>query len=368
MKKLILLFVFGAISSVNGQVVFDQSDFVTVGTTITYGLDDDVSNLTLDLGTSGSGQSFDFSNLQTDELMDVGFYDPASVQGGADFPSADMAIERQMDEYDFINVSSSQVEVTGFSYLFFPPTYESIPAENNHTLMEFPASINSPILVDTAVFDGDFYSDGLIPSPIAAFWDPDSVRIKRVVYYENEVVGEGILTDVLANNHNVLKMETVESVIDTMWGWTAGDGWEQLDPVISALIGIESESTVYRTRYISKDLGYYVVDVTTEANGTPISAKFLSDQSLCCTTVTGVDNPQPPNQIVYPNPSIGLFRLQTGMSGYEEVFDALGQRIFYGDHRDNAEIDLTSFPDGVYTIRLMSGTDQAVQRLVKKSY
>ena len=72
-----------------------------------------------------------------------------------------------------------------------------------------------------------------------------------------------------------------------------GDGlnlavWERPPAIVESQIGVPSNTTVYRTRFISKDLGYYVVDVTTDMNGTPISATHKSDQSECCTSVEEV--------------------------------------------------------------------------------
>ena len=95
MKKLIPLFVLGAIGSANAQVVIDEVDFPAIGESITFGDDAEIdASLNFNLGPNGGGQTFDFSMLQTDALFDVGFYDPSTVQGGSDFPSADLAVDQ----------------------------------------------------------------------------------------------------------------------------------------------------------------------------------------------------------------------------------------------------------------------------------
>ncbi|MFM1876660.1 MAG: hypothetical protein RL266_2397 [Bacteroidota bacterium] len=332
MKKLIPLFVLGTVAAANAQVVIDESDFPSIGASITFGDDGDVSGLTLDVGSTGQGQSFDFSNLETDGIFNVGFYDPTTVDGGSDFPTADLAVDQVGGIYAFAEVSSGSVDIIGLGGDFAGqlgspiPIVVSLAANDPWTLFEFPASVNSPVLMDTAHFEGKFFSDGLVPAQFSAFWDPDSVQVKRVIYYEVEVTGDGSLTDVLGGTHSVLKTNVIETSIDTIWGWTASGGWERPPSFVESLIGVPSNETVYRTRYISKELGYYVVDITTEANGTPISATHKSDQSECC---TGVEEIVAAGQnVLYPNPTSDFIRVRTGGDIYEfNVYDMTGKLL-----------------------------------------
>ena len=331
MKKLIPFFVLGTVASANAQIVIDESDFPTAGTTITYGRDGNVTDLTLDLGTTGSGQTFDLSNFNTDELFDVGFYDPASV-GGSAFPTADLAVDQIGGIYAYSEVNSGEVDIIGLGGDFAQQLGSPIPievnleAQNPWTLFEFPSSVSSPVLTDTAHFEGKFFSDGLVPAQFSSFWDPDSVHVKRIIYYEAEVVGDGSLTDVLGGTHDVLKVHVVETNIDTIWGWTQADGWERPPAFVEGLLGVPTNETIYRTRFVSKDLGYYVADVTTEANGDPIEATFVSDQSECC---TGVEEIVAAGQaVLYPNPTNDFVRVRTGGDIYEfNVFDMTGKLL-----------------------------------------
>jgi hypothetical protein len=359
MKKLIPLFVLGTVASTNAQVVIDQADFPVAGETITFGDDADVSNLTLDLGSTGGGQTFDLSNLETDELFDVGFYAPGSVTGGSDFPTADLAVDQVGGIFAFAEVGAGSVDIIGLGGDFAGqlgspiPIVVSLEAQDPWTLFEFPSSVSSPVLMDTAHFEGKFYSDGLVPAQFASFWDPDSVQVKRVVYYEAEVVGDGTLTDPLGGTHNVLKMEVVETNIDTIWGWTASDGWERPPSFVEGLIGVPSNETVYRTRFISKELGYYVVDVTTESNGTPISATFKSDQSECC---TGVEEIVAAGQnVLYPNPTNDVVRVRTGGDIYEfNVYDMTGKFLVSELlTMDQQAVNLEGLSTGLYIFQMV---------------
>lgn len=360
MKKLLPLFVLGTVASANAQVVIDEADFATQGTIITFGDDADVSDLTLDVGVAGGGQTFDFSNLGTDDLFDVGFYDPATVTGGADFPDADLAVDQVGGIFAFAEVGNGRVDIIGLGGDFANqvgsplPLEVSLIAQDPWTLFEFPASVNSPILEDTAVFDGTFFSDGLVPAEFSAFWDPDSVRVKRVVYYEAEIVGDGQLTDVLGGTNNVLKMGVVETSLDTLWGWTAADGWERPPALVEGLIGIPSQTVVHRQRFISKELGYYVVDITTEANGTPVSATHVSSQDQCCTSVEEVVARG--ENVIYPNPTNDFVRVRTGGDIYQfNVMDMSGKllqttRVTF----DGESVELNGLSNGLYIYQMLN--------------
>ena len=332
MKKLLPLFVLGTVASASAQVVIDQSDFPTVGTTITFGNDNDCSTVSLGITATGGVQTYDVASLETDDLFDVGFYDPTTVDGGSDFPSADLAVDQIGGIYAFAELNSGSVDIIGLGGDFAGqlgspiPIVVSLVAENPWTLFEFPASVNSPVLMDTAIFEGKFFSDGLVPAQFSAFWDPDSVQVKRVIYYEVEVTGDGTLTDALGGAHNVIKTNVIETSIDTIWGWTASGGWARPPALVEGLIGVPSNATIYRTRFISKELGYYVTDITTEANGTPISASHVSDQSECC---TGVEEIVAAGQnVLYPNPTNDFIRVRTGGDIYEfNVFDMSGKLL-----------------------------------------
>jgi hypothetical protein len=361
MKKLLPLFVLGTVASAHAQVIIDQVDFPIAGATITYGDDADVTNLTLDVGTTGGGQTFDFTNFETDGLTDVGFYDPATVTGGADFPTADLAVDQIGGIYAFAEVGVGSVDVIGLGgdfagQLGIPGSVViSLEAEDPWTLFEFPASVSSGLLLDTAVFEGRFESTGLLPPEISLVWNPapDSVWVKRVINYEANIVGDGTLTDPTGATHNVLKMLVVENSIDTLWGWTASTGWERPPAIVEGIAGLPSNETVYRTRFISKELGYYVVDITTESNGTPISATFQSNEAECCTSVEEVVARG--ENVIYPNPTNDFIRVRTGGDIYQfNVMDMSGKLLQTSRVTiDGETVELNGLSNGLYIYQML---------------
>ena len=368
MKKLIPFFVLGTIASANAQVEIVQADFATVGDTITFGdQSSGVDTLGIDLGSTGSGLTFNFSSLQTESLFEVGFYDPAGVDGGADFPTADVAVDQIGGIYGFTTINSGSVDIIGLGGDFGPqlgiPTSAilSLPATDPWTLFEFPASTSSPVLLDTAVFQGRFPTGDLLPEAVSFVWpDLDSVWVKRTIYYEADIVADGVLTDPLDNTHNVIKVNVIENSLDSILGRDSITGiWE--DPPSALLesiagIVIPSNDTVYRTRYISKELGYYVVDLTTDENGVPESATFVSDASQCC---VGVEELVSRGQtVLYPNPTNDFVRVRTGGDIYEfNVYDMTGKlHVSELLTMDNQAVRLEGLANGLYIYQMI---DQA---------
>lgn len=362
MKKLLPLLFIGAIGSANAQVVIDEADFPQVGESFLFGTDTDIPAsfaATINLGGTGAGQTFDFSMLPTDSLFTVGFYDPATVTNGLDFPTATMAVD-QSQAYGFVEVSSGTVDVIGLGGDLGPqlgsptPLELSIPATNPWTIFTFPSSLGTTFM-DTAVFDKKELSAGLIPSEISFVWNPapDSVRIKRTVYIESEMDAEGSLTNVLGETHDVLRMTVVETNVDSLWGWNAQNGWHLPPPLAQSLIGLPSTSTTFRTRYLSEQLGYYVVEFETDGNGTPLNATFISDASQCC---TGVEEIVAAGQnVLYPNPTSDFIRVRTGGDIYQlNIMDMSGKLLQMERLTiDGQTVELNNLANGLYIYQMV---------------
>ncbi len=360
MKKLLLLFVVGAVASANAQVVIDEADFPQVGESFNFGTDLDVSDLTsLSLGTTGAGQTFDFSMLQTDSLFEVGFYDPSTVLGGGDFPTAEMAVD-QSGAFGFVQVNSGTVDVIGLGGDLGPqlgspvPLELSIPAINPWTIFTFPSMLNTTF-TDTAVFDQSVLATGLLPAQIGLVWSPapDSVRIKRTVYIASVMDGEGVLTNPLGQTHDVLRMNVVETNVDTLWGWTASGGWALPPAIVQGFVGLPGTATVYRMRYLSDQLGYYVVDMTTDQAGTPLSATFISDQSQCC---TGVEEIVAAGQnVLFPNPTNGNIRVRTGGDIYQLNIMDMSGKLLQSEQLtiDGQTVELNGLANGLYIYQML---------------
>jgi len=360
MKKFIPLSLLGLVAvNANAQLVIDESDFPTAGTSLLFGQDEDLTGLTINLGTASSTpQTWNFTMLETDTLITTAFYDPSTVQGGDEFPNSDLAVD-QFGGYAFAEVSSGSVEILGLAADFanvlgLPISFPAvIPAVDPWTIFTFPSSVGTAY-TDIAVFDAKFFSTGLVPSPYNFVFNPDSVRFKRHISTTSIIDAEGTLTDQLGSTHQVLRQNFIETTVDTIWGWSQSTGLWTMPAGFPGIFPNPAVSTFNRLRYISKDLGYFVVQITLDDQGNPASSTHISNESMCCTSVEEVIASG--HNVVYPNPANDVLRVRTGGDVYTfDILDLSGRTV--ASHAltyDGQNVDVSGLTSGLYVYRMVS--------------
>jgi hypothetical protein len=355
MKKLILLLFISFTINVNAQIVINAADFPTPGTSF-WMADNDELPLGVDVGiASVTPQTWDFSMLITDTLYEIEFSDPGSVDPNGNFPYADFALD-QFGGYAFADTSANGVQIIGISADFgaalgLPVPFEaSVMADDPWKIFEFPSSVGVSYL-DTAVFDFKFDSDGLVPFPFNLAWDPDSIRVLRTYYSEAEIDAEGTLTDVLATTHNVLRQNVVETSIDSVWGYIGGS-WDPA-PNFPGVFDNPQVSIDTNMRFIGQEVGYIVVEVSMNGDGTPKTATFMSDPSECCTGIeevvaAGVN-------VLYPNPTASSVQIKTGGDVYDlRIMDMNGKLLQVERLTvDGQTVELTGLANGLYVYQMV---------------
>ena len=106
----------------------------------------------------------------------------------------------------------------------------------------------------------------------------------------------------------------------------------------------------------SSSFGTYTV-MGTDANGC-INSHSISITFVTCSGIKSYSNS--PEIAIYPNPSNGIFNVQSDRPlGVVEVFDLMGSRIYYLISKNmNAGIDLSSFAPGFYYMRVLGSTSK----------
>lgn len=360
MKKLIPLSLLGLMAvNANAQLVIDESDFPTAGTSLLFGEDEAITGITVNVGTaSATPQAWDFTMLLTDTLINTAFYDPATVDGGDAFPTSDLAVD-QFGGYAFAAVSSGSVEILGLAADFgallgLPVPFNAvIPAEDPWTIFTFPSQVGTAY-DDIAIFDTKFLSTGLVPSPINVIFNPDSVRFKRHITTNSLVDAEGTLTDQLGTVHQVLRQSFNEVTVDTIWGYSNSTGQWTLAPNVPGFFPNPSISEFDRLRFISKALGYFVVQITLDDQGAPASSTHISNASQCCTSVEEIIALG--QNVVYPNPANDVLRVRTGGDVYTfDILDLSGRTV--ASHSltyDGQGVDVSGLTSGLYVYRMIS--------------
>jgi hypothetical protein len=356
MEKLLpLLFIVFAFSSY-GQIVVSVEDFPTAGTTF-WMADDDELESGVDVGTASSTpQTWDFSMLITDTLYEIEFHDPATVDPNNDFPGADIALD-QFGGYAFADISTNDVQIIGLTADFgaalgLPIPFEAaVNADDSWKIFEFPSSVGVSY-EDTAVFDFKFDSDGLVPFPYNLAWDPDSIRVLRTYYSEAEIDAEGTLVDVLTATHNVLRQSVLETSIDSVWGYVSGS-WNPA-PNFPGVFDNPQISVDTSFRFIGQELGYIVVEVTMNGDGTPKNATFMSDPSECCSGVEEIVAAGA--NVLYPNPATDRIQIRTRGDIYELRIMDMSGKLLITDRLtvDGQIVDLNRLASGLYFYQMIN--------------
>jgi hypothetical protein len=109
-------------------------------------------------------------------------------------------------------------------------------------------------------------------------------------------------------------------------------------------------------------LGIYPVTYTySDANGCQNTASGTITVDACL----GLDETTAAKGSVYPNPTTGLANIEfPGMFTYS-VTDAQGRTILNGKASESAQVDLSSFSDGVYQVLIQTETVSTIVRIVK---
>ncbi|HEY1046573.1 MAG TPA: T9SS type A sorting domain-containing protein, partial [Bacteroidia bacterium] len=110
---------------------------------------------------------------------------------------------------------------------------------------------------------------------------------------------------------------------------------------------------------VAKTAGVYKVSVTDANTCTGYSAEYTH-------SMVGIQELQGNNVKVYPNPSSGIFKLETNdFDGKYMVFDQTGKVIASGS-TSAGQIDLSNFATGVYFLKIVSGDKVYHAKLTKE--
>jgi hypothetical protein len=127
--------------------------------------------------------------------------------------------------------------------------------------------------------------------------------------------------------------------------------------VITANAGI----TAFTSEYPVRANTYYV---QTTAAPAPASSKIMVGATLI-PLISGVEDVLENRTAIYPNPSSGVFNIVVEGSCMVNVVDITGRTILTKQvNSNNKTIDLTNFGKGIYLVKLISGNDVAVKKVI----
>ena len=189
MKKLYLILL-ALISTSSFAQTIDQNDLPFAGLGWTSGVD---TNYSAAITPGGTGQSWDYSGLQTDYVDTSGFGNAAGTPYAGNFPSANLAaFDQSTGDWSYFTNSSTGFYVNGFvtggaPFVLSPPQmYVPVPfsygdAQTNISRVEIDTTLGgfpAKIIIN---FHADFNADGSgsLITPTATY--PSTLRIKETI-------------------------------------------------------------------------------------------------------------------------------------------------------------------------------------------
>jgi hypothetical protein len=119
--------------------------------------------------------------------------------------------------------------------------------------------------------------------------------------------------------------------------------------------------------FFSYDGGYAVVGSSQSSNGDVSFNYGISDVwviKLHFGLITEVEEKESVDPIIYPNPTSGMIYISNVKERYEfQIFDLTGKLLLTGKE---TEIDLSSFPDGLYFLKITTNSEVITKKVVKR--
>jgi hypothetical protein len=328
-KKILILPLLIISSYISAQPIIYSSDGPKIGdhyiTAINLG-----SGLNISPGAMGANQTWNFSNMPTNNLYDT--FDtyvvaPSSTPFINEFPSANIC-EVYDGEYDYYENSITESNYLGNDDSTITVTY-SPPLK----MFAYPFYFNNS-------FIGNF-SATVTPVYFAGFSGSSTVTAD----------GYGTLITPAGTYHNTLRVTTTEQV--TFSGSGTFDNGEFVNyswyinkygnPLMS--ITIETIDTIGGSE--SDTLVYYDVNV-----------------------LTGISEVNTPAQLnIYPNPTTGkIFLTAEEPLSHVTVSDAVGRILTDLPQNDNVpgttEISLADLPSGIYFVKVQATNGMVVKKII----
>ena len=142
---------------------------------------------------------------------------------------------------------------------------------------------------------------------------------------------------------------TLNAIPNTTISWDFGDGFT---------------TTGNFATHAYKTNGTYIVRMKFDNSNTCIKQDSASTR-VVVTCFTGIDQTRVEDVEIYPNPSSGIFNINTtNKIDKIEVYTIEGKRILTSNV---SSIDLSGFSDGIYTARIISNSGVMIRKLVKNS-
>ena len=327
--SMVLLICAGLSFQANAQISLTENDAPSSGES--YPVIHDTTNLeSVDIGTTGASQSWDYSVLSSDENDTIDYLDPASTPAGNDFPASNMSTPYS-DGFIYLTKTAQEIDIIGLTYdtlsihLSDPVIYMEFPTDQNTSYSDIgTATVTVP------------YDTSILGQTV------DSVRFKRDIFLDFQTQGWGALTTPLNSYDNTLKINRHEVDVDSIWVHVVtflGSDWQFYQS--------QNDTTDYYSWYTNL-IGNPLLEITYK-NDTVRSVYFLNDPQQQTNIEAG--NSINSGISVFPNPSSENFTFKWNESvSTISIYNTTGQLIFNKKVEGNNTIKWQPEQGGIYLV------------------
>ncbi|MBS1764708.1 MAG: S8 family serine peptidase [Bacteroidetes bacterium] len=261
--------------------------------------------------------------------------------------------------------------IQDFQAAAFPPQYWSIDSSNNNYTWSKSSNIIGISGANTIAaymnnysYNGYGYEDGLLSYSVSLNNAVSAMLTFDVAYapYSVPNYSDTLRVDISTDCGNTfqtsgylkggLTLSSIGTTLSSTFTPTSGSQWRK--------------DTILLNNFIGDDVVIKFVNINGYGN-----SLYIDNVNIDITT--GIKNLQEPtdNISIIPNPSNGVFRIQTpqGHDSYQvEVFDLSGKMIvkdLIPVNQSEKLLDLRSFSDGVYTLKMTGTAQTKMFRLIK---
>ncbi len=132
-----------------------------------------------------------------------------------------------------------------------------------------------------------------------------------------------------------------------------------------AVVDTKIENDTLIVSSISGSYGSADIELTAFSNGRSVTANFNVSVSVS----TAITNPRTSLLKIYPNPSNGLFRVETGIEGELQlsVFTLGGVKVYSNNHYSSSQsADISQLPSGSYIVKIRQNEVVSTNIIFKK--
>lgn len=360
----------------SAQITITNATFPVAGDSLVYAVDE--SPIGVNAATPPGGpQNWDFTTLQSDDLLSL-VYRPANAGSqSANFPGADLVITGQTGE-TYFNVTNQQFQVLGYAGGDPAGFGLNVLAKFSPSVVERKNPLNFFDIIDQSTNLTLPFSTAGLPDSLfeGAPFVPDSIRI-RVSTERLEVVDGFGTCQIPGGTYPVLRQKRTEYTTTGIDIKVPFLGWLDLSTVIGGgggggIGGFIGTDTTISYRFLSNTEKEEIAIATMDPNLSDVATiryKHIPTSSTVEPTVAFAGNIQ-----AFPNPAVEWVRFDcTNIPPGEytlKIFNILGKQVWKKNYTlsgtTSFRIELDDFKKGSYIYSLVdkSGNSVGTKRLV----